>query len=390
MSVEEIGSEATALKEGWLGLQLLPSELFFFKTLVIPQKTKAKQIREFVSTALESLAPFPVDQLSWGFAQRELPDKTMLVLVYAALKERLQKQCVTLDHFNYVLPNFAVGFLLAQTGITFVKHGNQGMLFKGSSKKRDFVYDFWVNDENFCNHATVLSEAGLEQGEESIFFVELLTSNLRNTTGDVKLKFKQKQLGGQWNELEVLFPSEQLWDADIREKTFIAVSKRQRRLEHYIRTGIRAAFVFFALIVGVEILLAISKGGLWFKEKQRQKLQPRAIDIEGQDFLVRKIQRTVEQEIRPFELLDILNRLRPTSIYFLSSAIDNLHNVLVEAIAETANEVEKYRNALETSGYFESVHVENITATHQGTKFTLQCDFKETKPTTFLALENPS
>ena len=180
---------------------------------------------------------------------------------------------------------------------------------------------------------------------------------------------------------------ENIWLADIREKELLKTLKHQQNISHVSEQGMKWACGFFAFALLFQSILWVGQLGLLGKQKARKRLQPIARKIEEKDSLVRQMQTMIEQEIRPFELLGLLNSYRPKNIYFTAANIDNAHNTIIEAVAETAMSVKKYSQDLIDSGSFESVNVDNLSVSSQGTKFRLSCDFKEKQGHYFLNLK---
>jgi hypothetical protein len=366
------------------GIALLPDSLFFYQTAEIPKRLPKKQLNEWVYNTIVEIAPLPMDQLLWGFVERETAKNEYTVLWYAGLKERILSVIGDLPDGLHAVPYFALGFLFAQGG---------GQIFTGekfaSVLVGEKIFGFYkIEEASFTHIQQCLSASKMEVGDQ-LTRVKIVSSNV-GYSGDIKLVAEYKSLDGSVKTRDVVLRTDIIWNADIRDKALIKSLKRQRQVDRISQAGIRTACVFLILLFSFEICLMGTRLCLLCKESTKNRLQPKALSIESKDFLVRKIQDTVEQEIRPFELLSILNDLRPKSIYFLSAMVDNLHNVVVEAIAETAIAAETYRQQLDKSGYFESVTIENMTTTYQGTKFALVCDFKEKNKTSFLALDSPS
>ncbi|MDR1254961.1 MAG: hypothetical protein LBJ78_02975 [Puniceicoccales bacterium] len=365
-------------------IALVPDSLFFYQTDEKPKRLPPKQLNEWVYNKITEVSPLPMDQLLWGFVERETAKGGYILLWYAGLKERILGVAGDLPNGLHAIPYFALGFLLAQEG---------GQIFTGDKFTSVLVdkkiFGFYKTEEaSFTHIQQCLSTANVEIGDQ-LTRIKIVSSNV-GYSGDIKLVAECKSLEGSVKMNDVTLRADVIWSADIRDKALIKSLKMQRQVDKVSQIGIRMACMFLILLFSFEVCLMGAKLCLLYKERTKNFLQPKALSIESKDFLVRKIQNTVEQEIRPFELISILNDFRPKSIYFLSSMVDNLHNVVVEAIAETAIAAETYRQQLDKSGYFESVTIENMTTTYQGTKFSLVCDFKEKNKTSFLALENPS
>ena len=66
---------------------VLPGHLFFIETIEVPIDLEAAEIPDFVELSLEGIAPFPIEQLNWGYLYSEdVPS----ILVYATHRDRLK------------------------------------------------------------------------------------------------------------------------------------------------------------------------------------------------------------------------------------------------------------------------------------------------------------
>ena len=188
-------------------------------------------------------------------------------------------------------------------------------------------------------------------------------------------------------EVKQTITASNVWLADIRSKELLKNLKQQKHWSWISATGIKWAGLGLLLTLIFQGFLGFGYLGLSLKNRSYKRSLPAVKKIEGKDFLVRQMQTIVEQEVRPFELLGLLNSFRPPTIYFSAATIDNAHNIIVEAVAETAMSVDEYVNALQESKLFEAITVDNINASNLGTKFKLSCDLKEKRPAYFLNLK---
>ncbi len=373
-------------KEKKFQIHFLPGSFFFTKSIVCPQKLKQKEAEAFVSASIEGISPFPLEQLLWGFSIHE-QNEGCEVLIYAALKERLNCGHEVILEAGYVLPSFAIGYFLAIPGITVFAYQNELSLFEYSNAGKRLIETNKISETESTEsvYQRVLTKYNIEASK--VHFIELKAVELDHRSLTVNYTLSNGTGNALQSEKAQHFPLAWLWNADVRDKDFLKKEKKSRHIEQLFQQGMRGAAYGVLFILCLEALLLMGKFRLWINTYAKNRLQPKATAVESKDFLVEKIKHTVEQEIRPFELLGILNRYRPDSVYFSSATADNLHNVSIEGIAEAANNVETYRKALQESNYFESLSVGNIVTDNKGAKFTLLCDFKEHKKSQLAQLE---
>ena len=84
---------------------ILPAEYFFAESVKVPSNITTSELADFAELSMEGIAPFPLDQLRWGFLT-SLDGKS--ALIYAALNERLKRAGLTkLENYNWVFPDFS-------------------------------------------------------------------------------------------------------------------------------------------------------------------------------------------------------------------------------------------------------------------------------------------
>ena len=317
------------------GVVLVPDDGFIFKTIEVGKKQDGKKIFDAISNEVTASFPFPIEQLAWGYLPLNA-EKTQW-LYFSGLRERIEGFVGEVTDNVHILP--------CEVSLSAPKF-NQAV---GASEHRWMLQSAVLNGDGDCV-CTLAEQGGSAQKTATI-------------------------------------PEKVLWQADVRDKTLILKLKKQQKTARRADKGMKWAFA--ALFITFICQAALWVGGFVLGQKQREcKRQAEvAKHIEGEEFLAQKMRAIVEQEMRPFELLGLLNSFRPDKIYFTSATVDNLHNATVEAVSESAMLVENYTKVLRNSGYFESVKVANVHASDQGTKFQLTCDFKEQKPSAFKTLE---
>lgn len=89
----------------------LPEDLFFVETIELPAELDPDEINNFAELNLEAIAPFPIEQLNWGYLQER---ETGHIRIYATHRERLKKDGYeNLESYTWVLPKFVTHESLA-------------------------------------------------------------------------------------------------------------------------------------------------------------------------------------------------------------------------------------------------------------------------------------
>ncbi|TVP79204.1 MAG: hypothetical protein EA353_06800, partial [Puniceicoccaceae bacterium] len=84
---------------------ILPSALFFIERIEVPAALDASELDDFAELSMEGLAPFPLEQLNWGFL---VDSERTVLLLYATPKDRLKRTGYDkLEAYTWVLPDFA-------------------------------------------------------------------------------------------------------------------------------------------------------------------------------------------------------------------------------------------------------------------------------------------
>ena len=353
----------------WHDILFVPDHFFFFKTFESSYRTLNKKVYDEAFRQIVENSPFPIEQLFWGI----IPSKNNMWIWFAGLKERIQAFVGEIKEDKHILPCGALGGLLAKFNEICILEidDNYSVIKQGLPV--------------LSTEEKVLNSTSGEQGLSTSHFVLESIRQRHNLDYQVTLTTKDSELKS--NEVVVNIPAQEIWAADIRDKEQLALLKRQSQLAWISGVGMKWTCFGLAAMIVFQLILGIGQLSLTFKRSTHRHLNSTAKKIENKDFLIRQMQNMVEQEIRPFELLGLLNELRPNNIYFTTALIDNTHNIVVDAVADNAMAVEAYTKALLGCDQFESVKVSNITASSAGTKFKLLCDFKEKQPAYFLNLK---
>lgn len=352
---------------------VLPAEFFFVERIEIPSALEAGELDDFAELSMEGLAPFPLEQLNWGFLC-DLPNQTLIL--YAALKDRLKRAGYeTLEDYTWVLPDFAclLGARFAEpvhvvlhtpghsTHLRFPQ-GQQLPLVVEVTDTSGAKPDLPVNDES-AHLELRLVQPKIDEKARPTFHFE--------TVGDAPVE-------GHWSPLSP--DEESLWRADIRPASFKNAERSARRTTALITQLLRYAALFALILVFLEGLLWV--GQFWLGTQQ-SKIDSQAAAVrrvEDKQSLTNKLEQVAQNELRPIAILEAANQIRlnlgKTGIVYDETIIEGTNRITIEGTANTINELNDYTDSLNDSGTFTLVGSPRQRTRGGETTFTVTLDYQ--------------
>lgn len=347
---------------------LLPSHAFYVERLELPKGLEEKELPDYAQINLETLAPFPLEQLNWGFLKETHGEA---ILLYATHRERLiQLGFENVEDYLWVLPDFAP-LVFAD----FPKNTDVLLENPGSVTRLHLPGEQRVPDS-----VTARSEAALlppAPGSSSAVVVRTLETKVSDQSRAVFCfecsKEAEREEAEEWTEIHM--PEAALWQADVRAPDFKSAERNRRQLSSLImRTTTYVGFAAVALVL-LEFCLLIGNSWIGTRASKIADQSPEVRRIEDKQSLMNKLDQVAQSELRPIAILEALNRSRPEGIYFTSAVTEGRNRTTVDGIANTIREFNAYTDSLEDSGRFQLVgNPQQITRSGK-TTFTVTLDY---------------
>lgn len=360
---------------GAFNVCVLPAEFFFVERIEIPDALEAAELDDFAELTMEGLAPFPLEQLNWGFL---CDPKHQTLVLYAALKDRLKRSGYeALEDHTWVLPDFA-----CLLGARFVEPIN--VLLRTSEHTTHLRFPEGEElphvIENFDREGAGLEALGA--GENALLELRLIEPGL-DEKGRPTFRFEtigDTAIGGHWSPLT---PDEaSLWRADVRPLSFKAAERSARRTTALITRLLRYAARFALILVLLEGLLYAGQFWLGSQEDQIASQTTAVRRVEDKQSLTNKLEQVAQNELRPIAILEAANQIRlnlgNTGIEYDETVIEGSNRITIEGKANTISELNNYTDSLENSGTFALVGSPRQITRSGKTTFTVTLDYQHT------------
>ena len=343
---------------------VLPGYLFFVETIEVPAELEASEITDFAELSLESIAPFPIDRLFWGYLYSE---NSSTLLIYAAHQDRVKNEgFADLNDYAWVIPDFATLSGAHFYDDTLVAlEGNRSISLIYFEDGAEIPKSVWVDTAN--DPATAKSLQSLRSGirdlpktapllhlrpvavnrnDSSILSFEHAASEDNGTRG----------YDGDW---QMLKPTEsELWRMDVRDSDFKAAEQNKRRISAITLKISGWSALFALLLILSEGLLIASQGWLDTQLTKIDNQQVAVSKVEEKQALVNKLEQVAQNEMRPIEMLEAANDIRlklNLGIEYDEVVIQGENKITIEGKTSSVNAINRYTEGLKNSGRFELI-----------------------------------
>lgn len=355
---------------------MVPGECFFTRGLELPEGMAAADVPGFAELSIESLAPFPLDQLAWGYLCHE---DSRRIFLYATSQAALRKTGIEkMEAHFHVFPSF-----IALFGKSFEK---PAIAFLATARTLTALYFNAHDPVPLKSFSLPLPQP--EDGEDSSgadrlaqtqrdLLARLPTEGFtpENTVwvagailehnGRLRAGLHLPDQPGRIEAHALPLSHDAVWAADLRSGDFAVKEQRQRQLSSRLWRSLQVASLAFVVLLALQLL---SLGwGFWNKFRQnRIEAQTQTVQRIENDFsLLNRMEEFSQRELKPFSMLDLLNQHRPAAVYFTSVQSESWNRLKIEGLASNLEEVNQYANRMRAAPGIESLNIEK-TQTKQG------------------------
>lgn len=363
---------------------LAPADAFFTRKVDLPENLSWEEKQAFIELALEGNAPFPMEQLAWGFLQH---GSSPHAFVYATSKARLKRlEFDGLESYLQLFPGFIslFGETADRPTVRFVSQNSvlSAIFLPARNPVPEKILSRRIAGELLTDESLLEARDRMAAsiGTEGFSLEEglWLGQGFEILSND-SLLFKHRQVtrGRPADPVERLLdlPENELWGADLRDPAFAATERTIRKRSRVVWKSLRAA------VVTAIVLLVLQFGNLGLstfnllRERTLRALEPKAVRVENKLTLAQRLTQSTEEDLQPFLLMESVNPLRPDSIYFEKVRSRGYNRMEIEGKStEGVTPVNAFADSIKQLAFVDAVENNSQTRNNQ-TSFELKITF---------------
>ncbi|MFT4900941.1 MAG: hypothetical protein ACI81V_000208 [Lentimonas sp.] len=355
----------------------------------------AEDLASTLELAVESASPFSLEQLAWGSCSDPASNQA---LIYMSLSDRCRQLVPNFEQAAHAYPAFLIA-LNQPTDADCVRLVATAAdlsaicMTRGERIPRRIVSVAHSASIESANsqpaHETETLLASLNQLKAKLTTQECahLESNIRSVESTrveagqrVYATIRYLPIAGGKGETreQVILQEDAVYSCDLRDTAYIAKLKKDNRLAEALWLALKASAIAAALCLLTQ--LAAWVGGQWLNAREAKVLRTAADveRVEQKEALLNGLELFSIAALQPFEALEIMNGLRPDSLYFESmrAGADREKNeesftLELKGVATSAAEADNFAAQLRKNPRFSEVKLSNIRAQTRRTDFNL-------------------
>jgi Tfp pilus assembly protein PilN len=340
---------------------ILPGYLFFVESIEVPEELESSEIADFAELSLESIAPFPIEKLYWGYLYKS---GMRTLLLYAAYHRRIKSEgFADLDDYAWVIPDFATLYgAHFDDDVLVLLEGNDSvsmMYFQGGTEVPKSVWIDTLTEPLTENSIQRLRSEirDLPESTPALHLRPAIVELTENGLPTFEHTASEQTEGRLPRSIRTpLTPTEsQLWQMDVRSVDFKKAEQSRRRMSAWIVRITGWAAVFALILTGVEGLLFASQSWLKNQLARVESQQEAVLKVEEKQTLVNKLNQVAQNQLRPIEMLEAANEIRlklSLGIEYDSVVIEGENHITIEGKASSITALNRYVESLKNSGLF--------------------------------------
>ncbi|WP_309385475.1 PilN domain-containing protein [Cerasicoccus frondis] len=363
---------------------LTPGGYFFSRLVPLPEELTAAEYQSLAELTLEECAPFPLEQLAWGFlvdeARREL-------WLYAACRPRIGQSVLDdWDDAEHVFPAFLPLLLTfrepprhlawrSEQEILLLEFAEGGRFPTRLRHRRLQERD--EEDESAEDHREAVAEFLRSQGVDPAT-TPVYTLQETRVSADRQVAFVicRDEADAESEPVVELADAEASWWADLRSPEFIASEQRSRRWQNNLWSALKwsgwaAIFLIFMVLFNIV--------GSMLVQRRQDKIvaqDPAVMAYEQNSNFLVDLRRFTERPLQPYEVLGITNQIRPMkNIWYRAAEVDSKDGVTIQGYANSVNEVNDFWRSLVNTGQFKMRETARYKRQGNVYEFTLRMDY---------------
>lgn len=380
------GFSLTKSTESVETITFVPASHCFIHLAERPAGIEGQELAEFAELTLEALSPFPIEQLAWGYLCGANDD---CLLLYAAYKPRLNNDNIApFPQSGYVLPVFAALYPLKIHAPTlfFIHYPGELSAVYASP---EVPVPIWVESrtleaEEDNIEAIFHARSRLIESlcPDQSWYVDhgVIQLNSGETYTDGSAGFHFNRLENPEAEPEILAinhnsHTDVLWQADMREETFIQAEIQRRRTAQRLWLAMRAGAVAAGLILALQVGTLVSGSLLSNREDKITRTAEAVNHVKERHAMLITLKGFSTEALQPIAALSTLDRYRPPEIWFRSLSGTSGNVMQIKGIAPSNSSLNRYTDILRKTNTFEYVNVPDFATKSGKVDFTLELKY---------------